>query len=112
MFSLWELELGCLVAIEVIIKYYVLNKSTKWDGVMQQVKISDLRSHLPDYIKMVSAGEQIQITSHGKIIARLVPEINEVEAAQKRLNAVMGSMIVGDIMEPLDVLWSADSDNL
>ena len=53
---------------------------------MQQVKISDLRSHLPDYIKRVSAGEQIQITSHGKIIARLVPEIDEVEAAQKRLD--------------------------
>jgi len=79
---------------------------------MQQVKISDLRSHLPDYIKRVNAGEQIQITSHGKIVARLVPEIDEVEAAQKRLDAVRGSMIVGDIMEPLDVLWSADSDNL
>jgi len=79
---------------------------------MQQVKISDLRSHLPDYIKRVTAGEQIQITSHGKIIARIVPEIDEVQAAQKRLDATRGTMIVGDIMEPIDIVWSADSDNL
>jgi len=79
---------------------------------MQQVKISDLRSHLPDYIKRVTAGEQIQITSHGKIIARIVPEIDEVQAAQKRLDATRGTMIVGDIMEQIDIVWSADSDNL
>jgi len=79
---------------------------------MQQVKISDLRSHLPDYIKMVTAGEQIQITSYGKIIARIVPEIDEVQAAQKRLDATRGTMIVGDVMEPIDIVWSADSDNL
>lgn len=71
---------------------------------MQQVKISDLRSHLPDYIKRVNAGEQLQITSHGKIVARLVPENDEVEAAQKRLDTVRGSMIVGDILESVDVL--------
>lgn len=79
---------------------------------MQQVKISDLRSHLPDYIKRVAAGEQIQITSHGKTIARLVPEVDKVEAAQARLDATKGTLIVGDIMEPIDILWSADSDHL
>ncbi|GEM_PF-6887120 len=48
--------------------------------------------------------QQIQITSHGKLVARLVLEIGEVEAAQKRLDVIRGSMIVGYIMEPLDVL--------
>jgi prevent-host-death family protein len=79
---------------------------------MQQVKITDLRAHLPAFLKKVSKGEQIQITSHGKVIARLVPENNIVETAQKRLDALRGTMIVGDIMETLDSNWSADADNL
>ena len=81
-------------------------------GVMQQVKITDFRAHLPDFLKKVSNGEQIQITSHGKVIARLVPEFDEVEAAQNRLNELRGSMIIADIIEPLESEWSADADNL
>ena len=79
---------------------------------MRQVNITDLRAHLPDFLKKVSHGEEIQITSHGKPIARLVPEIDDIEAAQKRLDALRGTMIVADIMEPLDSQWSADADNL
>ena len=79
---------------------------------MLQVKITDLRSHLPDYLKLVSNGEQIQITNHGKTIARLVPDIDEVEAAHQRLNNLKGSMIVGDLIEPIDSTWSGDADNL
>ena len=80
--------------------------------VMQQVKITDLRAHLPDYLKKVSNGEEIQITSHGKPVARLVPELTQVEAAQKRLDVLRGTMMVGDVMAPLDSQWSADADNL
>jgi prevent-host-death family protein len=79
---------------------------------MQQVKITDLRAHLPDYLKKVSNGEEIQITSHGKPVARLVPELTQVEAAQKRLDALRGTMMVGDVMQPLDSQWNADADNL
>ena len=79
---------------------------------MQQVKITDFRAHLPDFLKKVSNGEQIQITSHGKAIARLVPEFDVVEAAQNRLDKLRGTMIVGDIIEPLESEWSADADNL
>lgn len=79
---------------------------------MLHVKISDLRAHLPDFLKKVSNGEQIQITSHGKTIARIIPEIDQVDAAIKRLDALRGTMIVGDILQPLDSKWSADADNL
>ncbi len=79
---------------------------------MQQVKITDLRAHLPDYLKKVRNGEEIQITSHGKPVARLVPELTDVEAAQKRLDALRGTMMVADVMEPLDSQWGADADNL
>ena len=79
---------------------------------MQQVKITDLRAHLPDYLNKVRNGEEIQITSHGKPVARLVPELTDVEAAQKRLDALRGTMMVGDVMEPWDSQWGADADNL
>lgn len=79
---------------------------------MLQVKMTDLRAHLPDFLKKVSHGEQIQITSHGKTIARIIPEIDQVDAAKKRLDALRGTMIIGDILQPLDNEWSADADNL
>ncbi len=79
---------------------------------MQQVRVSDLRANLPAVLKKVSHGEQIQITSHGKVIARLIPESNKVELAQKRLDALRGSMIIGDIIGPIENEWSADAENL
>jgi len=79
---------------------------------MQQVKITELRAHLPDYLKLVSHGEQIQITNHGKTIARLVPDIDEIEAAQIRLNNLRGTMIIDDIIEPINTSWSSDADNM
>ena len=56
--------------------------------------------------------QQVKITSHGKVIARLVPEFDEVEPAQNRLNELLGSMINADIIEPLESEWNADTDNL
>ena len=56
--------------------------------------------------------QQVKITSHGKAIARLVPEFDEVEAVQNRLNELRGSMIIADIIEPLESEWRADTDNL
>ncbi|MEQ1622075.1 MAG: type II toxin-antitoxin system prevent-host-death family antitoxin [Methylococcales bacterium] len=81
---------------------------------MQSVNVTELRQHLPDYLKQVQQGEEIEITLHGKIIARMVPDRKESkrDAALNRLSALRGSMIVGDILAPLDETWSGDADNL
>ncbi|MBT4837176.1 MAG: type II toxin-antitoxin system prevent-host-death family antitoxin [Methylococcales bacterium] len=79
---------------------------------MHQTNITNLRAHLPDYLKKVRLGEQIQITNHGKVIARLIPESDEVELAQKRLDKLRGTMIQGDIIDMPVSNWSADIDNL
>ena len=55
---------------------------------MSSVNVTDLRSHLFDYMKRVQAGEEVAITSRGKIVARLVPEYDASEAARKRLAAI------------------------
>lgn len=55
------------------------------------------------------------MTLHGQVIARLVPDRqdSEREAARKRLAALHGTVIIGDIMAPLlDEVWSGDADAL
>ena len=81
---------------------------------MNSVNVTELRQHLPDYLKQVQQGEEIAITLHGKTIARIVPEHQETrrEAALKRLDALRGTVIVGDILEPLNEEWTGDADNL
>lgn len=81
---------------------------------MTSNNVTELRQHLPNYLKQVQQGEEIVITSHGKILARLVPDKQESEreAALKRLEALRGTVIVGDIMAPLDEEWTGDVNNL
>lgn len=81
---------------------------------MSSVNVTELRQHLPEYLKQVQAGEEIAITLHGKTIARIVPEAKESkrDEALKRLNAVRGTVIVGEIISPLDEDWTADTDHL
>ena len=81
---------------------------------MNSVNVTELRQHLPDYLKQVQQGEEIAITLHGRTIARIVPDCQERvrEAAQKRLEALHGTVIIGDILAPLDEEWTADADNL
>ncbi len=81
---------------------------------MNSVNVTELRQHLPDYLKQVQQGEEIAITLHGKTIAHIVPnrKDSEREAALKRLEALRGKMIVGDILAPLDEEWTGDADNL
>ncbi|MGD0961061.1 MAG: type II toxin-antitoxin system prevent-host-death family antitoxin [Methylomonas sp.] len=58
-------------------------------------------------------GEEIEVTLHGKTIARIAPDRQESkrEAALRRLEALRGSVIVGDILAPLDEEWTGDADN-
>ena len=81
---------------------------------MTSVNVTELRQHLPDYLKQVQQGEEIAITLHGKTIAHIVPDRKESkrEAALKRLEALRGTVIVGDILAPLDEEWTGDADNL
>ena len=80
---------------------------------MQQVNVTELRNNLPQYLRQVKKGLELQITSHGRSIARLVPERSDVEEAKDRLLKLKGTMILGDITEPVETVeWSADADNL
>jgi prevent-host-death family protein len=79
---------------------------------MSEVNITELRKHLPTYLKQVSQGHEVLITSHGKIIARLIPEKNESEKAKQRLRSLRNECSIGDITSPIDDTWDAEDDRL
>jgi len=81
---------------------------------MHIVNITELRQHLPAYLKKVEAGEEIRVTSRGRVIARILPEKDRAEAAQVRLDALRNrGFIHGDIVGPLEEIdWSGDADHL
>jgi prevent-host-death family protein len=71
---------------------------------MTDVNITESRERLPEYLRKVKQGEELVITVHGKAIARLVPNVDPDarQAAMGRLQALRGSMIMGDVLAPSD----------
>lgn len=85
--------------------------------VMTRVSVSHLRQHLPSYLKRVQAGEAIQITSRGRVIARLEAEQDPAQSARQWLDALQGRVKLVDVVSPLepdmaDTAWGGDADNL
>jgi prevent-host-death family protein len=77
---------------------------------MEQVKITELRAHLPKYLGRIQQGESITVISRGKPIARLVPVNDVMESAQVRLASLRNQARVGDIVSPADVQWNVTHD--
>ncbi len=66
----------------------------------KDVKVTELRQKLPDYLARVQGGERLRVTSRGKVIAEITPPAasrDEANAARARLK---GSVLRYD--NPLD----------
>jgi prevent-host-death family protein len=79
---------------------------------MRKVGISELRQHLPSYLAGVQKGEPIEVTHHGKVIARIVPGTDAALEARKRLAALRKTARVGDVMSPIGEPWEAGDGRL
>jgi len=77
---------------------------------MLQVNVTELRNHLPTYLGKVKSGEEVAVTSRGKVIARLVPETDQCGAARSRLEAIRQTSWVGDVLSPSGEVWEAERD--
>lgn len=76
---------------------------------MKQVNVTELRQHLPAYLSSVQKGNEICITSHGHIIARIVPPIDfQLLAAKKLEDLRKQSAIVDDVTSPIEEKWDVD----
>jgi len=65
---------------------------------MKSISITDLRSNLKDVLSDVKAGQVIQITQRGKVIATVNPAVDseDEEAFQERLDAYRNGISVHD----------------
>ncbi|MFH7321400.1 type II toxin-antitoxin system Phd/YefM family antitoxin [Desulfurivibrio sp. D14AmB] len=79
---------------------------------MQQVNITEFRNHLPKYLARTKAGETLEITSRGRIVARLAPPGESARiGARQELEKLRSKCRIGDVISPIDEQWDAASDN-
>ena len=76
------------------------------------VNVTQFRQQLPSYLRKARAGAEVRITSHGKVIARLVPEADASAAALARLVAMRDKGVIVDLDSPLEVRWNAQAGRL
>ena len=75
---------------------------------MQSVNTTELRNHLPKYLADVTNGDEIYITSHGRIVARILPPLDECQEAKKELLRIRKTCTMTDVVSPIGVKWDAD----
>lgn len=75
---------------------------------MQGVNITELRNHLPKYLDSVTKGDEIYVTSHGKIIARILPPLDLHQEAKAQLQHLRQMCKVGDVTSAIHEEWTAE----
>jgi len=74
---------------------------------MQTVNISDFRANLLEYLKKANQGEQIMVTTNGKLIATITAPIQQKQLAREQLNNLAASASLQDVTSPVDSNWDA-----
>ena len=76
---------------------------------MQNVNISEFRANLLKYLEIANSGEQITVTSNGKLLATISPPVNQKELSKRQLRKLGSKAIIGDITSPTDTPWDAQA---
>ena len=76
---------------------------------MHTINISDFRANLLKYLEIANAGEQISVTSNGKLLATIAPPVNQKELARQRLKTLAAKAKIHDVTSPTDCEWDAMS---
>jgi prevent-host-death family protein len=74
---------------------------------MESIGVSKLRANLMKILKEIEQGASIDITSHGKTIAKLVPPDYMKKRAKEQLYELGKKAGIYDIMSPVDAGWEA-----
>jgi len=72
---------------------------------MQTINISDFRANLLKYLEVANSGEQISVTSNGKLLATITPPVNQKEQARQKLKALASTAKIHDVTSPIDSDW-------
>jgi len=76
---------------------------------MTTIAVSELRANLMKVIEQIKLGAQIKITSHGKVVAQLVPADEMHDQAKLTLKHLAEDALVGDMISPIDESWNVVS---
>lgn len=74
---------------------------------MQTVNISDFRANLLKYLEIANSGEQISVTSNGKLLATVSAPIDRRSLARAQLTAIAATAKLNDVTGPTDSEWEA-----
>ena len=74
----------------------------------RKVNVTELRQNLPAYLADAQKGKEIEVTSHGKVIARIVAGGDPQQEARERLLAIRKHCHVGDVLSPTGAQWDAE----
>ena len=74
---------------------------------METVNISELRANLLSYLNKAKQGDEIVITSHGEILATIVPPVDKNQQAKAKLKLLAKNAVIGDIVSPTEDTWDA-----
>lgn len=74
---------------------------------MLTINISDFRANLLMYLEKASMGENISVTTNGRLIATIIPPIQQKELAKKQLQELASTAKLGDLTSPTDESWDA-----
>ncbi len=75
---------------------------------MSSVNVTELRSHLQKYLSNAHKGDEILVTLHGQVIAKIVPPTDIKSEAIKQLHALRKNCRVADVVSPVDEAWDAE----
>ena len=73
-----------------------------------EVNVTELRQNLPTYLAEVKKGREIEVTSRGRVIARIVAGGDPHQEARARLLAARKLCTVGDVVSPTGAKWDAE----
>lgn len=75
---------------------------------MKSIAVSELRSNLMKILKEIEQGSSLDITSRGRVVAKLVPPDYTRSLARKKLAAIGKRAKIHDIVSPIDEDWEVN----
>ncbi|KPK92990.1 prevent-host-death family protein [bacterium SM23_31] len=72
---------------------------------MQSIAVSKLRANLMKILKQIEHGSSFDITSRGRVVAKLVPPDYTRKLARKKLIEIAKKAKVKDVLSPIDEKW-------
>ena len=75
---------------------------------MQSIAVSELRANLMKILKSIEQGSSLDITSRGRVVAKLVPPDYSKKIAQQKLKQLRKSAKIYDVISPIDTQWEAN----